>query len=346
MNDVIDSFYSHWEDKLSNQELSLPELEGQPVVVLFLSIGNPDIRARVEHVMADTFQKAMSHLKDKAKQLVRKNFINPAWVKIDFVTAIQKIDFPTLEKEIAQTRKNYFRSGIAFDKDFRLAFLEQEINGNAMIRSVQKSPLQLNETNISRYLTSHSNQTLPFMKNRYINKSVYTFQTEAAFIDRANEKGVLELYNGELTNGIRKTDNTEEEIHSLIQDTTYFLQNQLKEDGQFEYGYFSAFAKRIPTYNILRHSSTLYAMGEGYEQIRDESLLTSIAQGIDYAIREAIQYFDEEETIAYMVDYANHNEIKLGANATAILAMAKYMEITNLINILRKHRHLQEGFWK
>src|SRR5699024_12663940 len=133
MNDVIDSFYSHWEDKLSNQELSLPELEGQPVVVLFLSIGNPDIRARVEHVMADTFQKAMSHLKDKAKQLVRKNFINAAWIKIDIVTSIQKLDYQTLEKEIAKTRKNYFQSKIAFNTDFLLAYIKQEINVNTMI---------------------------------------------------------------------------------------------------------------------------------------------------------------------------------------------------------------------
>src|SRR5699024_4667816 len=64
---------------------------------------------------------------------------------------------------------------------------------------------------------------------------------------------------------------------------------------------------------------------------------------IDYTIREAMHYFDKEETIVYMVDYANHNEIKLGANATAILAMAKYMEITNSDKYLAEAQALARG---
>jgi len=39
----------------------------------------------------------------------------------------------------------------------------------------------------------------------------------------------------------------------------------LNDEGKFNYGYFSAFAKKINTYNILRHASSLYAMAEGYE---------------------------------------------------------------------------------
>src|SRR5699024_10399988 len=213
---------------------------------------------------------------------------------------------------------------------------------NAMIRSVNKSPLQLNEKNINGYLKNTPTHTIPFMKKRYANKLVYTFQTEAAFIERDKEQ-LFELYNGKLTNGIRKTNDTEAEITSLIRDTTYFLQSQVKEDGQFEYGYFSAFAKRIPTYNILRHSSTLYSMVEGYELIRDESILKTVEKGIDYAIREAMVYQDEEQSVAFIVDYANHQEIKLGASATAILAMAKYMEVTNSDTYMKEAQALARG---
>lgn len=184
MNDAIDSFYTYWDDKIARQAISLPQIDGHSVVVLFMSIGNPDIRARVEHVKADSLRKAMSQLRDKAIQLVQKNFVNPEWVKFDLVTEIQEVLFPALEKQIKATRKNYFRSGISFDTEFRLAFLEQEINGNAMIRSVNKSPLQLNETNINRYLNSKSSHVLPFMKKRFENKYVYTFQSEAAFLER------------------------------------------------------------------------------------------------------------------------------------------------------------------
>src|SRR5690625_6585834 len=117
-------------------------------------------------------------MRQKTVQLVRKHHLDPQWIKLDLVTNIQALSFQDLEQQIAKTRKNYFRSGIAFDDEFRLAFLEQEINGNAMIRSVNKGPLQLNEKNINHYLKTKPTHTLPFMKKHYVRKHVFTFQTE------------------------------------------------------------------------------------------------------------------------------------------------------------------------
>src|SRR5699024_2599045 len=341
VNEAMDQLHQKIEQKLQEQNLSLPTRNTDTVFILFLSIGNPDIRARVHHVVEKDLHKAIKNVREKALQLVRKNHLKPQWIKLDLVTEIEAISFQQLEKQIAKTRRNYFRSGIAFDDEFRLAFLEQEINGNAMIRSVNKGPLQLNEKNINHYLKHHSSVISPFMKQRYINKQVYTFQTEALFMNR-NEEEILELYNGVLTNGIRKIKDSKMDIKSLIEGATYFLTNQVKADGQFEYGYFSAFAKRIGTYNILRHSSSLYAMAEGYELIKDETIIETVEKGIDYVIREAMVY-KEDQDIAFIVDVANHNEIKLGSNATAILAMTKYMEQSNSTKYLKEARALARG---
>ncbi|CAM4115085.1 Uncharacterised protein [Lederbergia lenta] len=111
----------------------------------------------------------------------------------------------------------------------------------------------------------------------------------------------LELYNGELTNRIRKTTNIKNEIASLIEKSTYYLVNQLKPSGQFEYGYFSAFAKRIVTYNIVRHASSLYSMAEGYELVKDEKILDAIERGIEYLIGEAIVYKNEGNQKLHML---------------------------------------------
>ena len=341
VNHAIDQLQIKLEEKIDKQTITLPQLQNDTVYILFLSIGNPNIRARVYHVVETNLSKAVQQMRQKTVQLVRKHHLDPQWIKLDLVTNIQTLSFQDLEKQIAKTRKNYFRSGIAFDDEFRLAFLEQEINGNAMIRSVNKGPLQLNEKNINHYLKHHSSVISPFMKQRYINKQVYTFQTEALFMNR-NEEEILELYNGVLTNGIRKIKDSKMDIKSLIEGATYFLTNQVKADGQFEYGYFSAFAKRIGTYNILRHSSSLYAMAEGYELIKDETIIETVEKGIDYVIREAMVY-KEDQDIAFIVDVANHNEIKLGSNATAILAMTKYMEQSNSTKYLKEARALARG---
>src|SRR5699024_2017753 len=138
VNHAIDQLQIKLEEKIDKQTITLPQLQNDTVYILFLSIGNPNIRARVYHVVETNLSKAVQQMRQKTVQLVRKHHLDPQWIKLDLVTNIQTLSFQDLEKQIAKTRKNYFRSGIAFDDEFRLAFLEQEINGNAMIRSVNK----------------------------------------------------------------------------------------------------------------------------------------------------------------------------------------------------------------
>lgn len=343
INQAIDTLQDKLIKVIKQEAIALPRINNVPVTILFLSIGNPKIRARVYKVIDIHLDRAIKKVRQRAAHLVQNNHLNPEWVKIDLVTHIEKIPFQTLEKQLAKTRRNYFRSGIAFDGEFGLAFLEQEINGNAMVRSENKSPLRLNEKNINHYLKSNINHTLPFLRKRYMDKDVYTFQTKAVFLDRV-ETEAHELQTGELVNGVRKTLDIEREVESLIKNSTHFLASQVQPNGKFAYGYFSAFGKRINTYNILRHSSSLYAMAEGYELIQDESIIKQVKKGIDYAIKEAMVYQDDKT--AFMVDYANNKEIKLGSNATAILAMAKYMEVTQTKDYLKEAQALARGIIK
>ncbi|HEY4599894.1 MAG TPA: hypothetical protein VIG73_01170 [Cerasibacillus sp.] len=343
INQTMDDFELYLNTKIKEGKIGSIQINDQDRYIIFLSIGNPMIRSRVIKEIDSNFQKAFQRIKRKAIQLVQKNHIDPEWLKIDIVSDIKQISFLELEKNIASTRKNYFRSGIAFDTEFRLAFLEQEINGNAMIRSVKKQPLALDETNINYYMKYNEGLRFPFIKKMYLEQDVYLFKTKAIFKE-STSNDIHELYNGELTNGIRKVDNIKEETKHLIEKATYYLMNQVKENGQFEYGYFSAFAKRIGTYNILRHASSLYAMTEGYEVLKDPKILEAIERGLQYLINEAIVYKeDTPEKTAFVVDYANENEIKLGSNATAILAMTKYMEVTKSNHYLDIAQALARG---
>src|SRR5699024_5357840 len=113
------------------------------------------------------------------------------------------------------------------------------------------------------------------------------------------------------------------------------------ENGKFQYGYFSAFGKSIANYNILRHASSLYAMMEGYEIIRDEKVVQAVERGLNYLIDSAIVY--KKEDTAFVVEHANNGEIKLGSNATAILAMTKYMTVTGNDNYLEIAQALARG---
>lgn len=341
--ETIEKFTKHFQKKIENRELHPVTIDDESKYIIFLSIGNPAIRARVYREVTTNLSKGFHKLQQKVVDLVRKKNIDPKWMKIDVVCDVQEISYATLNQKIAKTRRNYFRSGISFDEDFQLSFLEQEISGNAMIKSDKKGPLTLNEKNVNHYINYKYDQRFPFMKQKYEGKSVFTFQTIAAFKDRKYE-AIVDLQRGDLTNGIRSIEDIGKEAQHLIEKSTYFLTNQIKETGQFEYGYFSAFARPIGTYNILRHSSSLYSMAEGYEFIKDERILKAVELGIQYLIREAIVYKEYMgEEVAFVVDHANEKEIKLGSNATAILAMTKYMEVTGSHQYIKIAQALARG---
>lgn len=303
-------------------------VNGEEKYIGFLSIGNPTIRAKVIMERNDSLEKMYRGLEKKATQYIQKHLIDPTWIKFDYVDQIEPIIFEKLEAKIKRTRRNYFRQGIAFDPNFDLAFLEQEINGNALIRKDKQDINALHENNIKHYLKIKGSNRAFFSKQAYMQKELYLFTTKGYFKEKANEQ-LYSLYDGALTNGLRKIDDTKAEVEKLIIQSTEFLTNQVSDSGKFIYGYFSAFGKYIANYNILRHSSSLYAMMEGYEVSRNDETLQAVKRGIEYMINDALVYKkDGPDGIAFVVEHANKGEIKLGSNATAILAIAKYIEVT------------------
>lgn len=336
----FEKFFSEINKIIKDGNIPASKIGTEQKYVVFLSIGNESIRAITVRESGKRLDNVVQKLQDKAINLVRKRHVHPQWIKLDIVSEVEEISFADLERKIANTRRNYFRYGISFDPSFILAFLEQEINGNALIRQQTDETLRLDERNINYYLRQKEATMPTFFRHHYANKNVYIFKTKSLFVE---DDQLHYLYNGPLTNGIRKVSNIKDEVKSLITKATYYLMNSVKDTGQFEYGYFSAFAKKINTYNILRHSSSLYSMVEGYEIIKDQRVLEAVERGLTFLINEAIVYKDDAKRIAFVVDHANDSEIKLGSNATAILAMTKYMEVTGSDRYLEIARALARG---
>ncbi|WP_241434209.1 hypothetical protein [Listeria riparia] len=82
--------------------------------------------------------------------------------------------------------------------------------------------------------------------------------------------------------------------------------------------------KKIKHYNSLRHASSTYSMLESYEVSGDEAILTAAKRALRFL---AIDLIREQGDRAYVIE-RDTNEIKLGANAAAILAFSKYMQVT------------------
>ncbi len=96
----------------------------------------------------------------------------------------------------------------------------------------------------------------------------------------------------------------------------------LLDNGKYIYGYFPHFDNEIGFYNILRHSSSTYALIEGLSYLGKS--LQPVEKAIDYVISNQLLEVDDK---AYIFDDTEGaNEIKLGQNASFIFAVCEYLK--------------------
>lgn len=306
--------------------------------VLFLSLGNIDERAIVFSGIGNTVESAWKSAANKAaKHMKKQKIFDFLWLKADLVNHIESKPYTIWTSQIAKMRKNYFRKGISFYPLFNTAFLEQEINGNALIKeSTHSHKMSLNETNIINYLKKTGKKQTAFTIRD--NQIIYEFTTISYFF----EDKLIKLNNKEQFNGFRLIELTNKEIKHLITSSANFLAKQVKDNGEFIYGYFPCYDKKINWYNSLRHASTLYSMIEAYEVIPNLYVKEQIEKALDYLKKELI-YTATTNDVAFVVDWRNQQEIKLGANAAAILALTKYMEVFQTTDDLHLAKKLANG---
>src|SRR5690625_4192815 len=113
--------------------------------------------------------------------------------------------------------------------------------------------------------------------------------------------------------------------NSIMLTKDFYFKNALQENGKFLYSYLPSQNKTEKKYNILRHSGTIYSMIETYEMMPDGYLLRNIEKAIDYLL-DKIKDVNLDGTKAKVVVERDYN--KLGGNALAVVALAKYTTVT------------------
>ncbi|MFC0202823.1 UDP-N-acetylmuramoyl-tripeptide--D-alanyl-D-alanine ligase [Novosphingobium soli] len=302
-------------------------VDGAPGFVLFFSFTDGTARATVLTVTAETldaaWKKGLAQLPERAA--------DTRWLRIDWVDAVERTTWQALRQQLRGIKRNYFRLGISLDARFQHAFLETELNANAMLYGGPgEAAAVINEKNFAIYAARrHGLKALRFLDE----EPVWLFTTRGVF--RGEDGTVHALDGGGLDTGRRSVGRLNAPaVESLIAAGSRYLAAQVQEDGRFHYGWHPCFDRPIPSYNALRHASSLYAMLEAWEVTRDALLEKAIAASLDRLTGDLIKpvVLPTGETAAFLVDVAG--EIKLGGNAVAILALAKHAELTG------DHRHM------
>lgn len=284
--------------------------------ILFLSASDGDARAvTVCGAGAD----ATAAWKDATDKL-RGRTAALRWLRLDWVRAVEASDWTSLRDRLSRTKRNYFRLGIAIDPGFEHAFLETELNANAMLYGgPAHGCASLNEANFARY-ARHRDQlsAIDFGGDR----PIWLFATDALFLDEAG--GLHPITGRGRVSGFRDVPDAADPalLTELIEGGARYLATQIGDNGRFCYGWHACFDRPIESYNSLRHASTVYAMLEAWEVTRDPLLLAAIDRALLHLVTDLIVRMGD----AAFVAEAN-GELKLGGNAVALLALVKHAEL-------------------
>ncbi|MDP9605939.1 UNVERIFIED_ORG: UDP-N-acetylmuramyl pentapeptide synthase [Variovorax paradoxus] len=296
-----------------------------PAFTLFFSVSDGSQRAHVVHARAADFETAWREGAGHMESWVRERGIVSPWLRIDWVEGASPMDWAQFKTQLTAVKRNYFRLGLAFDKDFSMAFTEQELNANAMLCGDSTIPHSVvNARNFEVYSQARFERSPPL--DMSADQPVYLLATVGVF---CQPDGVVhKLVGTGLDAGRRQLPALNpQSVLDLVRSGSSYLARQVQGDGLFVYGYFPCFDRRIPTYDAMRHASAVYAMLESWELTRDETLRAAIDRALDHLTGSLIRDYTllDGRAVAFLVDTGG--EIKLGGNAACVLALVKYCEL-------------------
>ncbi|MET3497602.1 CapA family protein [Variovorax boronicumulans] len=292
--------------------------------VVFLAMGEGESRARVVTGRGSGIDAAWRQAADALAVQAARADRPPERLRAELVDQVTPLTWGALKAKLAQTKRNYFNQGIAFDARFEHALLAQEMHGSAVLYSGEVEHAVPNLQNLRLHARRRFGAEIDFPADD--DAPVWTFTTRAVYADA---EGAWPLTAEGQAAGYRRLDDwNAPQVRRMIDAASGYLAEQVKPTGEFHYGWFPCFDRAIPTYNTLRHASSTYAMLEAWELTRSAAQKAAIDRSLAFLTQRLIRRMPlpDGTPAAFLLDVGN--EIKLGGNAVCLLALVKYTELT------------------
>ena len=289
--------------------------------VVFISLSDGEKQAKVVYARGSNLKKAFDNAAEKAYNLDMTAY----WVKCDVVTEIEAVTYTDLCERLKSTNPCCFRKGIAFNDYFGRAMLEAELNSNDFI-DFEKGGLKLD--NINSYF-SHNRK----IKLDEVPETLYLFETKAYFCDEQSKTYELNDYYR------RYTDMNKKALKQLCADTSDYFGSILREDGSFYYGFKPVTAKVLNSYNNIRHAGAVWNLILQYKITGDKDTINTIDKSVEYMLSQCIY---KDSKTAFLIDIPS-NELKLGGNGIAVLALCEYMDAMGTDKYMSEMKALANG---
>ncbi|QQK74193.1 hypothetical protein HUG15_00215 [Salicibibacter cibarius] len=323
MNHTLQQIY----DAAINKEKSLEEITDEidtgfrtedGEIVVFISVSNPYSRALVGMGKDTNAKVALKSAYQNYKSNKPANF-KPISVKVDVVTDMRPAKSSkkkiNLEKDTVLYKRG--EDGLTIDASFDAAFLPEEVEAYRMIVDQKIKPENIFQAYEKHSLLSKNSLVKKLLTSQSL--ELYKFRTKSYYID---ENGFTPLYRGHRIYSDLSAQDLRDAI-ALTKDN--YFKNVVNTKGKFIYSYLPQENRSRGGYNILRHAGTTYSMLETYELMPDERLLNAAKRAINYLLKKALEMEINGHQVQVIIE---KDQAKLGGNALAVVALAKYTQVT------------------
>ncbi len=231
---------------------------------------------------------------------------------------------PQFKAQLAAVKRNYFRLGLAFDKNFETAFTEQELNANAMLYG---------DSTIAHAVVNTRN--FEMLRPGTLRAHAHARVAGGPAGLPAGHGGVFcqpdcvvhKLVGTGLDAGRRRRPrSTRSRCSNSCAAARLILRARFRATGCSRYGYFPCFDRRIPTYDATppcerapRHDRGMGAHARTTRCARPSIARSTISPTSlirDYRLADGSE-------VAFLVDAGE--EIKLSGNAACVLALVQVL---------------------
>jgi hypothetical protein len=289
-----------------------PPLENRRPWILFLSVSDGASPARVLVAVGESLGTVLEDA-DSQVRLLRASGHQPRWLKVDVVRDAIPLEGLDVDQPLPIEPT---LDGLAFSRQSGVAFLPEELVAALLISSKR----ELQPGRIGTYLAPRPGQRDSFRELRQARAAPeYRFRTLGFFSDGGD---VLPLYRGHRLFGDEMSVDV---ILDAARSAGSYLADATGPDGRFAYEYRPPIDAEADAYNIVRHAGTAYSMFELYQVTRDGGLLDAATKALGYLLAGIQPCRVGEAAVACVVE---NDEVKLGGNGLAVVALAKYTEVT------------------
>ena len=302
-----------------------------PACTLIFSVSDGDQRAETLHATGTSFDATWKEGLIRLRRRMDQRKLKGRFFRLDWVESAEEMAWTSFEQALVQSRRNYFRFGLALDQKFSVLLTEQECNANALFYGDnQIDHAVFNPGNFKLYLERRA----PGFTFSHMPDQVWKIAVAGAFCDEEGALFPLPGPEGQgaktgLETGHRPIPVLESDLLAQVIDrSSRWLARQVQPSGKYVYGYFPCFDRRIGTYNTLRHASSTYALLEAWEYTGNQELEAPIGRAVDYLVKKCIRIYEPEpgHKAAFLVE-GEAEEIKLGGNGVSLLALVKWTEL-------------------